>query len=68
MPCKERVTQTYFAPANERVDLVRPGINTPLGLNALGDTLSGSGFANPVHHWRRRDPDAGHHTRRLRLV
>lgn len=47
MPCDERVSENYFAPPNERVDLVRPGVNNPLGLDALGGTLSGSGFSNP---------------------
>jgi len=47
MACKERVSQNYFAPPAERVDLVRPEIDNPLGLNALGGKLSGTGFANP---------------------
>lgn len=47
MACKERVSQNYFAAPDERVDLVRPEIQNPLGLNALGGKLSGSGFANP---------------------
>jgi dienelactone hydrolase len=47
MACKERVSTSYFAPPSERVDVIRPGINNPLGLTALGTRLSGSGFANP---------------------
>ncbi|MET0927969.1 MAG: hypothetical protein ABWX74_00550, partial [Aeromicrobium sp.] len=45
--CKERVSTSYFAPPAERVDVIRPEVENPLGLNALGGTLSGSGFANP---------------------
>lgn len=45
--CKERVSTSYFPPADERVDVIRPEVQNPLGLNALGGSLSGSGFANP---------------------
>lgn len=45
--CKERVSTSYFAAPAERVDLVRPEVNNPLTLNALGGELSGSGFAYP---------------------
>lgn len=45
--CSDYVTTSYFAAPNQRVDIIRPEVENPLGLNALGDTLSGSGFANP---------------------
>jgi hypothetical protein len=45
--CKERVSTSYFAPPSERVDLIRPEVQNPLGLNALGGSLSGAGFAYP---------------------
>ncbi|MBM7519212.1 hypothetical protein [Nocardioides nitrophenolicus] len=45
--CAERVSTSYFPSAEERVDVIRPEITNPLGLNALGGTLSGSGFVNP---------------------
>jgi large repetitive protein len=45
--CEEYVSTSYFPPATERVDVIRPEVENPLGLNALGGTLSGSGFANP---------------------
>ncbi len=45
--CKERVSTSYFAPPAERIDVIRPEIENPLGLNALGGSLSGSGFAYP---------------------
>ncbi|MBB2976494.1 dienelactone hydrolase [Microbacterium endophyticum] len=45
--CAERVSTSYFAPSNERIDIVRPEIENPLTLNALGGSLSGSGFVNP---------------------
>lgn len=45
--CEEYVSTSYFPPASERVDVIRPEVANPLGLNALGSTLSGTGFANP---------------------
>jgi hypothetical protein len=45
--CKEYSSTTYFAPPEQRVDVVRPEIENPLTLNALGGSLSGSGFAYP---------------------
>jgi large repetitive protein len=45
--CKERVSTSYVAPPAERVDVIRPEIENPLSLNALGGALSGSGFAYP---------------------
>lgn len=45
--CKEMVSTNYFPAKSERVDVIRPEIVNPLGLNALGGTLSGSGFAYP---------------------
>lgn len=47
LPCSDRVATTYFAPSSERVDLIRPEVENPLTLNALGGALSGTGFANP---------------------
>jgi len=45
--CADRVSTTYFAPSNERIDIIRPEVENPLTLNALGGSLSGTGFANP---------------------
>jgi large repetitive protein len=45
--CEEYASTTYFAPPEQRVDVIRPEIENPLSLNALGGTLSGSGFAYP---------------------
>jgi len=45
--CKERVSTSYFPPATERIDVIRPEVSNPLTLNALGGSLSGSGFAYP---------------------
>lgn len=45
--CEEYVSTNYSAPASERVDVIRPEIQNPLSLNALGGSLSGTGFANP---------------------
>ncbi|MEV8273328.1 Ig-like domain-containing protein [Microbacterium sp. NPDC077184] len=45
--CADRVSTSYFAPADERIDVIRPEIENPLTLNALGGSLVGTGFANP---------------------
>ncbi|MEU1751186.1 Ig-like domain-containing protein [Micromonospora matsumotoense] len=47
IPCNERVNTSYFAAPQERVDVIRPEVNNPLTRNALGGTLTGSGFADP---------------------
>ncbi|GAA4588127.1 hypothetical protein GCM10023194_38920 [Planotetraspora phitsanulokensis] len=47
IPCDERVNTTYFAAPQERVDVIRPEVENPLTLNALGGSLSGSGFTDP---------------------
>lgn len=48
VPCGEEVKTTYFAPAEERRDVLIPEINaTALTEDALGGTLSGTGFKNP---------------------
>jgi hypothetical protein len=47
IPCAERVNTTYFAAPDERVDVIRPEVENPLTLNALGGSLSGKGFADP---------------------
>jgi hypothetical protein len=47
IPCNERVNTTYFAAPQERVDVIRPEVENPLTLNALGGSLTGSGFADP---------------------
>ncbi|MEV4770078.1 Ig-like domain-containing protein [Micromonospora humida] len=45
--CNERVNTSYFAAPQERVDVIRPEVANPLTRNALGGTLTGSGFADP---------------------
>jgi large repetitive protein len=47
IPCNQRVNTTYFGAPQERVDVIDPGIENPLTMDALGGTLSGSGFADP---------------------
>ncbi|MEV6301241.1 Ig-like domain-containing protein [Actinoplanes sp. NPDC051861] len=47
IPCAERVNTTYFAGPGERVDVIRPEPRNPLTENALGGTLTGTGFADP---------------------
>lgn len=48
--CADRVSTSYFAPSNERVDLVRPEVENPLTLNALGGSLSSTGFGDPYRY------------------
>jgi large repetitive protein len=47
IPCYVRSSATYFAPSSDRVDLIRPEVQNPLTENALGGSLTGSGFADP---------------------
>jgi dienelactone hydrolase len=47
MSCFDRLQQTYFAPPAERLDVIRPEPDNPLGLSAVGTALTGSGFSNP---------------------
>ncbi|MEU4564611.1 Ig-like domain-containing protein [Actinoplanes sp. NPDC023936] len=47
IPCAERVNTSYYAGAGARVDVITPQPENPLTLNALGGSLSGSGFADP---------------------
>ncbi len=47
MDCDERLLTSYFAAPAERVDVIRPETDNPLGLSALGTKLTSSGFANP---------------------
>jgi dienelactone hydrolase len=45
--CFDRMQQTHFAPPAERLDVIRPEPDNPLGLSAVGTALTGSGFSNP---------------------
>ena len=47
IPCNQRVNTTYFGAPQERVDLIRPEVENPLTLDALGGSLAGSGFVDP---------------------
>lgn len=47
IPCNQRVNTTYFGAPGERLDVIRPDVQNPLTQNALGGTLSGTGFADP---------------------
>ena len=47
MDCDERLSTSYFAPPDERVDVIRPETDDPLGTSALGTKLKAKGFANP---------------------
>lgn len=55
--CEEYVSTSYFAAADERVDVIRPEATNPLGLNALGGSLSGSGFAADGYDWCNPEPE-----------
>jgi len=47
IPCNQRVNTTYFGAPQERADVIQPNIENPLTMDALGGTLSGTGFADP---------------------
>ena len=47
MACEERLMTSYFPGAFERLDVIRPEPDDPLGLSAVGTSLTGSGFSNP---------------------
>ena len=47
MPCIERVSNSFFAPSAERLDVIGPESENPLALSSLGTKLSSSGFSNP---------------------
>jgi hypothetical protein len=45
--CLDRVSTSFFPPAEERLDVIRPDVDEPLAMSALGTPLKSSGFANP---------------------
>lgn len=47
IPCIDRVADSYTAPPDERMDVIRPDTEHPTTLSALGTKLSASGFSNP---------------------
>jgi hypothetical protein len=47
IPCIDRVADSYTAPPEERMDVLRPDIEHPTTVSALGTKISASGFANP---------------------
>jgi large repetitive protein len=47
IPCIDRVADSYTAPADERMDVLRPDTEHPTTLDALGTKIEASGFANP---------------------
>jgi dienelactone hydrolase len=47
MACDQRLLTTYFAPPQERLDVIRPNPDQPLTVSELGTALTGAGFADP---------------------
>jgi len=47
MDCAERLSTSYFAAPAERLDVLRPEADDPVGTSALGTRIAASGFANP---------------------
>jgi len=47
LACAERTLTSYFPPATEREDVIRPEPDTPLTASAVGTALNASGFSNP---------------------
>jgi hypothetical protein len=53
--CGELVKTSYIAPAAQRQDVIRPEAVNPLGIDAAGGSLSGTGFA--TYDWCNEDRD-----------
>jgi hypothetical protein len=47
MPCIERISNSFFSPSAERLDVIGPESENPLALSSIGTKLNSSGFANP---------------------
>jgi hypothetical protein len=47
IPCIDRVADSYTAPPDERMDVLRPDTEDPTTMTALGTKLEAVGFANP---------------------
>jgi large repetitive protein len=47
IPCIDRVADSYTAPPDERMDVLRPDTEHPTTLDALGTRIEAKGFANP---------------------
>jgi hypothetical protein len=47
IPCIDRVADSYTAPPDERMDVLRPDTEHPTTVDALGTKIEASGFANP---------------------
>jgi len=47
IPCIDRVADSYTAPPDERMDVLRPDTEYPTTVDALGTRIEASGFANP---------------------
>ncbi len=47
MACNQRLLTTYFAPPQERLNVIRPNPDQPLTVSELGTSLTGGGFADP---------------------
>jgi hypothetical protein len=53
--CDELSKTSYVAPAAQRQDVIRPEANFPLGVDAAGGTLTGTGFT--TYDWCNEDRD-----------
>ncbi|MGV1048331.1 MAG: Ig-like domain-containing protein [Solirubrobacterales bacterium] len=47
MPCIERVSNSFFSPSSERLDVIQPETENPLALSSLGTRIYSSGLSNP---------------------
>jgi large repetitive protein len=47
IPCIDRVADSYTAPPDERMDVLRPDTEDPTTMSALGTKITAVGFANP---------------------
>ena len=68
IPCIDRVADSYTAPPDERLDVLRPDTEHPTTLDALGTKIEASGFSNAYQSREWRDAAAGADRQRDQLV
>lgn len=57
--CRELVKTSYIAPADQRLDVLRPEASAPLSVNATGGAVTASGFAKAEACNEDRDTTSG---------
>ncbi|MCW3015149.1 MAG: hypothetical protein JWO02_2241 [Solirubrobacterales bacterium] len=59
VPCAQELSTNYFDAPGGRLDVLRPDNGNPLTVDALGGTITGSGFSNPYKDAAGVAPDIG---------